>query len=306
MKLPFFIAGFLMCFNAGWGQVTLTAGIPSELAPGSTSTVEVKINKGAIANFSKYQIDVPANITLSEVESKTGNFSFENNRAKIVWVSIPVESEFKIAFKMEVGAAASGTGSFVQKFYFLDNGTKKEVEGDSYTVTFNTNAAATAPVAVSEPAKTNPPASTNPVNTNPVTTTTTEPKAEVKTEAVVAAEPTVKPVVTETKTVSEPAPTAKETPQPVTKAEPKPEPVAKTSSTSGQVFKVQIGAYNTTPPKSKYAAAGKAIISNEDGYYKVLVGNFSTKEEAIKKRDDLKAKGLNGFVVTYLNGVRVK
>jgi cell division septation protein DedD len=302
MKLAFFIACFLS-LNGFFAQVTMTANIPTELAPGSNRTVEVKINKGAISNFSKYQIDVPANVTLSEVDSKTGNFSFENNRAKIVWVSIPTESEFIVSFKMEITAAATGTGSFVQKFYFLDNGTKKEIEGEGYTITFNANASTTAPVATTtEPVKTNTPESTPPP-TAPIT----EVKPEVKSvpEPVVAAEPTTKPVVTETKPVSEP-PAVKEKPEPVAKVKAEPKAAPSAPAASGQVFKVQIGAYNAMPPKSKYAAAGKASVSNEDGFYKVLVGSFSSKEEAMKKRDDLKAKGLNGFVVSYMNGVRVK
>lgn len=299
MKLAFFIACFLS-LNSFFAQVSMTANIPTELAPGSNRTVEVKINKGAISNFSKYQIDVPANVTLSEIDSKTGNFSFENNRAKIVWVSIPVESEFMVSFKMEVTAAATGTGSFVQKFYFLDNGTKKEVEGESYTITFNANASATAPVATAtEPVKTAAPEST------PTTTPVTEVKPEVKSEPVVAAEPTTKPVISETKPVSEP-PAVKEKPEPVAKVKAEPKVAPSAPSTNGQVFKVQIGAYNAMPSKSKYAAAGKASVSNEDGFYKVLVGSFSSKEEAMKKRDDLKAKGLSGFVVSYMNGVRVK
>lgn len=299
MKLRFFVTCFL-AVRIVLAQVVMTANFPSELAPGTNRMIEVKINKGAISNFSKYQIDVPANVTLSEGDSKTGNFSFENNRGKIVWVSIPVESEFTVSFKVEVSASASGSGNFVQKFYYLDNGTKKEVEGETYAVNFNAGAAPA--VAQSpEPAASSAPATT-PASSAPAEPTAKSPEP-VKTNP----EPVSK-VPEPVKANPEPA---KVTP-PVTSSAPEPrvkaEPVAKTTvATSGaQVFRVQIGAYNTQPPKSKYASAGKATVSNEDGFYKVLIGNYTTREEALKKRDELKNQGFNGFVVAYQNGVRVK
>lgn len=300
MKVRFFTIFLMgMVLRVLQAQVIMTANIPAELAPGSNQTIEVKINKGTISNFSKYQIDVPANVTLSESDSKTGNFSFENSRAKIVWVSIPVEAEFTVSFKMEVGNSASGNGNFVQKFYFLDNGTKKEVEGTVYNVAFNANAVS-APIAnTSEPIKTVP-AVPEPVKTVPEPNTPVTPVIAKAPEPVAIQPEPVK---------STPEPAAPTPVKPNSMPAPaKPDPVVQTTPTpaSGQVFKVQIGAYNSSPPKSKYAAAGKALVSNEDGLYKVLIGNFSTREEALQKRDALKASGINGFVVAYQNGQRVK
>lgn len=295
MKLSFFVTCFLTV-RIVLSQVVMTANFPSELAPGSNQTIEVKINKGAISNFSKYQIDVPANVSLSEGDSKTGNFSFENNRGKIVWVSIPVESEFTISFKVEVSTSASGSGNFVQKFYYLDNGTKKEVEGETYVVNFNAGATSVPVTQASEPVT--PPVVSTPPPSAPAEPVKTNPEPVAKTEPV---SKTPEPVKTTPEPVKTTAPV---TPEPVVKTE----PVAKTNAVAigGQVFRVQIGAYNSQPPKSKYASAGKATISNEDGFYKVLIGNYSTREEALKKRDELKSQGFNGFVVAYQNGVRVK
>src|SRR4051812_11543689 len=104
-----------------FGQVTLTTNMPSSLSSGSNTDIEVKINKGSIANFAKYQMDVPAGVTISEVDSKSGNFTFENNRAKIVWVSVPSEAEFTLKFKVAVSSSAPAEGAVIQKFYFLEN-----------------------------------------------------------------------------------------------------------------------------------------------------------------------------------------
>jgi hypothetical protein len=270
MRHSFFILLGIISFNYLISQVTISSNFPASLGLNAAVDVDVKINKGAIANFAKYQMDVPAGITVSEGDSKGGNFTFENNRAKIVWVSIPADAEFIVKFKVKVTAGTATDGSVTQKFYYLENGAKKEVETDPLAVKIGggtTAAVKTEPVKKEEPVK----------KAEPVTVAKTEP---IKKE---------EPVVTKT--------------EPVKKEEPK----AATPSADGLVFKIQLAASPTDPGKSKYAALGNACsISKEDGMYKVLYGNYATKEEALKAREEIATKGFTGFLVKYQNGVRVK
>jgi hypothetical protein len=256
-----------------FGQVTLTSNMPSSLPAGSNTEVQVKINKGSIANFAKYQMDVPVGVNVSEVDSKSGNFTFENNRAKIVWVSVPSDAEFTLKFKVSVTTSAPAEGAVIQKFYFLENGAKKEVEAEAMNVAFggSANVKNTA-------GNTTQPVKTEPVKTTPVATTPTKTEP-VKTEPV-----KTEPVKTE----------------PVTNTTP-------SAGTPGLVYRVQLAASPTDPGKSKYAALGSAVeISKEDGAYKVLYGKYNTKEEGLKGFEEAAAKGFKGFLVKYQNGVRVK
>ncbi len=272
-----------LCLNA---QVTISTNMPKSIAPNANIEIQIKINKGSIANFAKYQIDVPNGVTVTEGDSKTGNFTFESNRAKIVWVSIPSEPEFIVSMKLNTGTA-TGPAVFTHKFYFLDNGTKKEVEADAINVTFDGNGSTTASnlpaVTQTEPAVTKTETKTEPA------TTTTEPKTE---PVVTKTEPKTEPVITKTEPIT-------------TKTETKTQ--SNTTSTNGLVYKVQLGSFGANPGTSKFAAiGGKVVISNEAGMYKALYGNYSTKDEALKKREELITKGFIGFVVAYQNGVRVK
>jgi len=304
-------------------QVTVQTNIPASIAPNSNLTIEVKISKGNITNFSKYQMDVPAGVTVTEGESKTGNFTFESNRAKIVWVSIPTEPEFIISFKMAMGSM-TGPGVFNHKFYYLDNGSKQEVELEPVNVTFDA-AGATVATSLGAGSGTTPSTSqtvatavnTNtqsnvPVTPTPVETPKTAPKEEPKTSPIETAKTTPKeePKITpkeEPKTTTQPVTETKTTKEPEKTTAPAVDNTAsKTTASSGTVYKVQIGAYGYDPGKSRFANAGKVTISNEGGFYKVLVGSFSSKQEAIGKLNELKGSGFNGFVVTYQNGVRVK
>lgn len=277
MQFKLFALSMALGTNFLFGQVTLTTNLPSSLASGSTTDVEVKINKGSIANFAKYQMDVPVGVTVAESDSKSGNFTFENNRAKIVWVSVPSDAEFTLKFKVTVTASAPAEGAVIQKFYFLENGAKKEIEAEPINLALGGSAnpknLAGSTTTKTEPAKTTPvattPAKTEPVKTTPVATT------PAKTE----------PVKTE------PAKT---------------EPVATTPAAGGLIYRVQLAASPTEPPKSKYAALGKVDIVKEDGNYKVLYGSYNSKEEGLKGFEEASAKGFKGFLVKYQNGVRVK
>lgn len=288
-KLLTFLA--LTGFAAAYSQITITANLPSSVSTGSTIDAEVKINKGAVGNFAKYQMDVPVGYVVSGVDVKGGNFTFENQRAKIVWVSVPGDAEFTVKFKLQVGSDAASPGTFAQKFYYLENNEKKEVEAAPIVITTGGASA----VAATTPATSSAPASTTPANT------TSTPPAETKpaeTTPVASNPPPAETKPVETKPVAEAKPVGTTT---------------KTSSgnsggsaeVAGVTFKVQIGAYTTEPTKGKFPGAGNVSIDMINGLYKVTTGNFKTKDEAIKFRDELQAKGYSGFIVRFENGKRI-
>ena len=119
----------ICCFNlaALSGQVSMTINLPDSISTNSQFVFDVKINKGELSNFAKYQIDVPEGVVLEEVDSRAGTFSYENKRAKIVWVIAPPDSEFVIRMKL-VSGPLTGPGVVQQKFYYIENGNRKENE----------------------------------------------------------------------------------------------------------------------------------------------------------------------------------
>jgi cell division septation protein DedD len=332
MKTLFHMLALTFISSFTFGQVDIKTNLPSSIAPNTNITIEIKINKGNITNFAKYQMDVPAGVNVTEGNSRTGNFSFESNRAKIVWVTIPTDPEFVVSFKMEIGSL-SGSRVFNQKFFYLEDGTKKDVEADSINVNFdaagattavsfpktdnesdNSSTAATTITSVKSentPSTTpsNTAAAANNSTTEAVATKTTAPRELTFAEKLDAhheKHSTDKEVAkTPKKEIKKPKTTdvVKEVKQPdKTETNDK----AETNSSSGLVFKVQLGAFGADPGKAKFKVAGKVNIISEGGLFKVLCGNFSTKEEAIKRKEELKEKGLDGFVVRYQDGVRVK
>lgn len=289
----------LINLTAVFSQITVTSNLPSNINAGATIDTEVKINKGAVGNFAKYQMDVPTGYVVSSVDVKGGNFTFENQRAKIVWVSVPGEAEFTLKFKIQANSDAANPGTFSQKFYYLENNEKKEVEATPIIVTIGGAAVAV---------NTTKPTETTPVETKVTETKTVETKV-TETKPVETKVTETKPVetkVTETKPVetkvteTKPVETAKTTSTPSSTSK-----VSSSASESGMTYKVQLGAFSSEPNKSKFASVGKVNVDFINGLYKVTTGNFTSKDEAIKFCSDLQSKGLSGFVVKYKNGQRV-
>ena len=71
-------------------------------------------------------------------------------------------------------------------------------------------------------------------------------------------------------------------------------------------FRIQLASVASAPNKNLYSKAGTITVDQVDGLYKVTTGNYALKQEAIDKMIELKAKGINGFIVKYENGKRSK
>ena len=288
----------LTSFTAVFSQITITSNLPANINTGASIDAEVKINKGAVSNFAKYQMDVPTGYVVSAIEIKGGNFTFENQRAKIVWVSIPNDPEISIKLKIQSNSDAANPGTFSQKFYYLENNEKKEVDGGNNVITIGGGGAAVAVNTTTE---------TKPVETKVVETVVTETKpVETKVVETVTQTKTVETKVVETKPVEtkkvETITSTKVTNNTSTTSA---RVNSSSASEAGMTFRVQLGAFAIEPSKNKFAAAGSVKIDLIDGMYKVTTGNFTSKEEAFKFRDQLQVKGFSGFVAKYKDGKRV-
>lgn len=81
-------------------------------------TVELTFDRGDITGFGKLQENIPAGFTASPLQSAGASFSFTDQKVKFVWVSLPVDREFRIVYKL-MGSSTStvsidGTISFIE------------------------------------------------------------------------------------------------------------------------------------------------------------------------------------------------
>ncbi len=123
-RFAFFLFIFSLTVN---GQIAIRTNLPEQMELNKEILLEVKIQKGSIKNFSKYQLMVTDGIEIKEVDSKTGTFTFENNRAQIIWSMTPPENELVVSMKF-VSGNLKGVKTLNQKFFYLEKGEKREIE----------------------------------------------------------------------------------------------------------------------------------------------------------------------------------
>lgn len=286
MKYFNLILLFIACSFIQNAQVTMVTNMPSKIAPNVILNIEIKINKGSIANFSKYEMELPEGFIASEGKSNTGYFSFEKNHAKIVWVTLPIESEFIVSFKLKTPATIAPV-VLIHKFFYIENGVKKEVVGQQIDVTLD-------PSGVTKTLSYFPEQPDEVINASEPMNPPVKPNLSVQTTPTAINTPPVPTKTVLTSPARTVAPAVNTT------------PITANTAQNGFTYLVQIGTFGTDPDKAKYSALGKVTVEKVDAVYKVLIGDFNTKEEAFKKREELTTKGYNGFVVTYQNGQRPK
>lgn len=275
---------FLLFFSiTGVAQnITGTQKIPANALPGTDFVVETTISKGTIKDFMKFFQEIPEGLVASEIENQGGTFTFADGGAKIVWISPPSEETFTIKYKITVNGGVSGTKSLPSKISYINNNERKVFDFPLAKIIIGT---ATPPVKKEIPSN-NPTISTQPVKTNPVTTTPVT---------------TTTPVKTTTPEVKKESPTTTTT-QPTTFAK---VPTSALPASTGKMYRVQIGAFSAKPKIDGVPEVTTLVLDN--GITKYFSGNFSTYEEALKRKKEMSEKGFQGaFIVAFENGKIVK
>ncbi|MDZ4663923.1 MAG: hypothetical protein SGJ15_03525 [Bacteroidota bacterium] len=196
---------FIISLFSGADGISITSNLPTSMQPGQEVEIEVKITKGGLGGFAKFQLEIPEGFTATEVDSKGANYSFATGLAKWVWPALPTESDVVIKFKLKADASMSGAKSVSGKFSYVENNAKQVVEmppveimigGDGAVATENTSTptnttssstptvATTTPTISSTPTiATTPTVASTPTtevaNTTPTTSLNDEPGANV-------------------------------------------------------------------------------------------------------------------------------
>lgn len=124
---------FILLYSGIGAQISMVCNLPDSLPTNTEKAFEVSITKGELNNFAKYQIELPEGAVAEEVESRGGTFSYENKRAKIVWVIAPPDSVFTISMKLITGPL-TGPANIEQKFSYIVDGNRKEVDAVSLKI----------------------------------------------------------------------------------------------------------------------------------------------------------------------------
>ncbi len=118
---------FLFAIECSFAQdLSATLKMPELVAPGDDYVVEITITKGEINSYIKFSQKLPPHFKATEIDSKGGDFTFEDSIIRIVWFFPPANNELIFSYKVSVPKDASGLKKIGGKIYYFFN-TNREV-----------------------------------------------------------------------------------------------------------------------------------------------------------------------------------
>lgn len=105
-------------------DVKVIQKIPQTITANTTVDVELTINKGDVVGFAKLEQQLPDGFTALPLDLKGGSFTFEKQKIKVIWMSLPSTKEFKITYSIKANTEGKGQKSIGGKMYYVINNQK--------------------------------------------------------------------------------------------------------------------------------------------------------------------------------------
>jgi hypothetical protein len=115
-------------------NVSLSVGVPSEVNAGTEFDVELTLQKGSIESFARFQQDLPNGLSAQSVDPASANFTFENQKIKIIWLKLPADKELKVLYRLKVDERLKGQFDLNGVFSYIEDNQRKSVAVKSSSI----------------------------------------------------------------------------------------------------------------------------------------------------------------------------
>lgn len=106
-------------------DVSVEQALAADMAPSSQQKVSVTVHKDDITGFAKLQLDLPEGLTAVSNDTKGASFTFKDQKAKFIWMSLPTQATYKISYELVADANAAGTKTITGKLSYIENNERK-------------------------------------------------------------------------------------------------------------------------------------------------------------------------------------
>ncbi|MDG2209324.1 MAG: hypothetical protein P8K81_04955 [Flavobacteriales bacterium] len=125
----------LVLFIFGFGLVEEHT-LPDSMAPGSSFVASWTIEQGSASGFARLQISFPPGMEVSPIETQNASFTFERQKAKLIWMDVPSSPSLHIKLRIVALPEFQG-GNVTQRFSFIQNGTRQDVEFEPHVISLD-------------------------------------------------------------------------------------------------------------------------------------------------------------------------
>lgn len=98
-----------LTFSLSGQEVQISMDHPVRVNAGEDFEVTVTINKGSLTDYSRFSQDLPLGLSAANISSPNADFSFDEQRIRIIWLKLPNEDEIKVSYRIRVDDRLKGT-----------------------------------------------------------------------------------------------------------------------------------------------------------------------------------------------------
>ena len=130
--LTHYLAVFIlsMAFSLSGQDVEISIDHPERVNAGENFTVTVTIKKGSLTDYSRFSQDLPLGLAATNVSSPNADFSFDEQRVRIIWLKLPESNEVKVSYLVSVDARLKGKFSLGGVFAYVVGDERKFLNFD--------------------------------------------------------------------------------------------------------------------------------------------------------------------------------
>ncbi len=103
------VSMFFLAFSLNGQNVEISIDHPDRVNAGEDFTVSVTISKGSLTDYSRFSQDLPLGLTAANVNSPNADFSFDDQRVRIIWLKMPESNDIKISYLVSVDSRLKGS-----------------------------------------------------------------------------------------------------------------------------------------------------------------------------------------------------
>lgn len=116
-------------------NIEITHDLPSELNPGEEQVVTVNIDKSDVTGFAKFQVTVSEGMTIEPVETSGSSFTFNNDKAKFIWMALPSSKKFTIKYRIIAENNSEGVYNISSRFSYIYESERKNFDVADHEIT---------------------------------------------------------------------------------------------------------------------------------------------------------------------------
>jgi hypothetical protein len=119
-----------IAFSLSGQDVEISIDHPERVNAGEDFEVTVTIKKGSLTDYSRFSQDLPLGLSATNVNSPNADFSFDEQRVRIIWLKLPEADEIKVSYRVSVDARLKGTFALGGVFAYVVEDERKFLNFD--------------------------------------------------------------------------------------------------------------------------------------------------------------------------------